>query len=51
VDLSLSLISEYRRRGIRHDVAELPCGHYSTGYAPFKFVDGYLLTRFLRRAL
>jgi dienelactone hydrolase len=51
VDLSLSLISEYRRRGIRHDVAELRCGHYSTGYAPFKFVDGYLLTRFLRRAL
>jgi dienelactone hydrolase len=51
VDLSRSLIAEYRRRGIPHDVAELRCGHYSTGYAPFKFVDGYLLTRFLRRAL
>jgi dienelactone hydrolase len=51
VDLSLALIDEYRRHGIPHDVAELRCGHYSTGYAPFKFVDGYLLTRFLRRAL
>jgi hypothetical protein len=29
----------------------LRCGHYSTGMAPFKYIDGYLLTRFLRRAL
>jgi hypothetical protein len=29
----------------------LPCGHYSTGFAPFKFMDGYILTRFLRKNL
>jgi pimeloyl-ACP methyl ester carboxylesterase len=51
VDLSLTLIDEYRRRGIPHDVAVLPCGHYSTGTAPFKFMDGYILTRFLHRNL
>ena len=51
VDLSRELIAEYRRRRIPHEVAALPCGHYSTGYAPFKFVDGYLLTRFLRKNL
>ena len=51
VDLSRTLIDEYRRRGIAHEVAVLPCGHYSTGYTPFKFVDGYILTRFLRRSL
>jgi len=45
------LIEEYARRGIPHEVAVLPCGHYSTGYAPFKFLDGYILTRFLLKNL
>jgi pimeloyl-ACP methyl ester carboxylesterase len=51
VDLSRTLIDEYRRLGIAHEVAVLPCGHYSTGFAPFKFVDGYILTTFLRNNL
>lgn len=51
VDLSRLLIDEFARRGIPHEVASLRCGHYSTGRAPFKFIDGYLLTSFLRRAL
>jgi hypothetical protein len=51
VDLSRTLIDEFRRRELPHEVAVLPCGHYSTGTAPFKFFDGYLLTRFLRRSL
>jgi dienelactone hydrolase len=51
VDLSRSLIEEFRRRGIPHEVAVLRCGHYSTGKTPFKFVDGWILTRFLRRSL
>ena len=51
VDLSRDLIAEYSRRGIPHESAVLPCGHYSTGYAPFKFLDGYILTRFLLKNL
>ena len=51
VDLSLRLIDEFRERQIRHEVAVLRCGHYSTGKTPFKFVDGWILTRFLKRAL
>jgi len=51
IDLSRSLIQEFRRRELPHEAAMLPCGHYSTGAAPFKFLDGYLLTRFLRRKL
>ena len=35
----------------RCDVSVLPCGHYSTGKAPFKFLDGYYLARFLTRNL
>ena len=45
------LIDEFRKREVPHEVAVLPCGHYSTGFAPFKFIDGYVLTRFLRRSL
>ncbi len=49
--LSKSLVGEFRERGIPHQVAVLPCGHYSTGKTPFKFLDGYWLTRFLVKAL
>jgi hypothetical protein len=51
VDLSKNLIAEFRKRGIPHQVSVLPCGHYSTGVTPFKYMDGILLTRFLDRAL
>ncbi len=51
VDLSLTLINECRRRGLPVEVGTLPCGHYSTGNAPFKFYDAYLLISYLRRAL
>lgn len=51
VDLSEDLVREFRQRRIPHELAVLPCGHYSTGKTPFKFVDGWILTRFLKRAL
>lgn len=46
VDLSEKLIDEFRQRGIRPQTALLPCGHYTTGKTPFKFIDGYHLVRF-----
>jgi len=51
VDLSQTLIAEFRQRGIPHEVGVLPCGHYSTGSAPFKFLDAWMLTRFLLKSL
>ncbi|MSO30610.1 MAG: abhydrolase domain-containing 18 [Acidobacteria bacterium] len=51
VDLSRDLVTEFQRRGIPHELAVLPCGHYSTGAAPFKYLDGFLLARFLDRNL
>ena len=51
VDLSRQLVDEFARLGIATDVAVLPCGHYSTGEAPYKFLDAYYLARFLRRNL
>jgi dienelactone hydrolase len=47
VHLSLDLIREFDRLGVDCRVATLPCGHYTTGLAPFKYLDGYILTKFL----
>lgn len=51
VDLSRQLVGEFERRGIPHELAILPCGHYSTGVTPFKFLDGFVLATFLNRNL
>ena len=51
VGLSRLLVNEFRRRGIAHQLMVLPCGHYSTGVTPFKWMDGLTLCRFLARAL
>ena len=51
VDLSEDLVTAFRNQCVPHEVAVLRCGHYSTGKTPFKFVDGWILTRFLKRAL
>jgi hypothetical protein len=51
VDLSRELVQAFRDERIPHEVSVLRCGHYSTGKAPFKFVDGWVLMRFLREKL
>jgi hypothetical protein len=51
VDLSRDLVGEFQRRAIPHELAVLPCGHYSTGLTPFKYLDGFVLARFLDRNL
>ena len=50
-DLSEDLVAAFRELHIPHEVATLRCGHYTIGKAPFKFVDGWILTRFLKNAL
>jgi hypothetical protein len=51
VDLSRDLVRMFRELDIPHEVAVLHCGHYTSGKAPFKFVDGWILSRFLSKAL
>ncbi len=51
VDLSLTLINELRRRGYALQVSVLPCGHYSTGMSPFKYLDAWYLGKFLATKL
>jgi hypothetical protein len=51
VQLSVRLIRDCRALNLPLRVVELPCGHYSTGVSPFKWMDGYVLTKFLRVTL
>jgi len=50
-ELSQELVDRFRTLGVPHETTVLPCGHYSTGKTPFKYLDGWVLTRFLKRAL
>ena len=49
--LSRMLVTEFQMRNVPHEKVVLPCGHYSTGVSPFKWLDGIALCRFLNRAL
>ncbi len=51
VGLSRRLVVRFRRCGVPHRAFALPCGHYTTGIAPFNWLDGYVLVRFLARTL
>ncbi|MBO0912136.1 MAG: alpha/beta hydrolase family protein [Acidobacteria bacterium] len=50
-EFSRQVVAEFRRHGLDPKVAVLACGHYSTGEAPYKYIDGYYLASFLGRSL
>jgi len=49
-EYSRQLLDEFRRRHLPHRSAILPCGHYTTAEAPFKYLDAYYMASFLRQA-
>jgi hypothetical protein len=49
-EYSLQVIENFRRRGIDFVSKVLPCGHYTTGETPFKFMDGWYLGSFVYSA-
>jgi hypothetical protein len=49
-ELSRQTVAEFERYGLDHKVAVLPCGHYTTGETPYKYMDGWHLASFLRTA-
>ena len=51
VDLSRDVIAEARGHGIPLDVAWLPCGHYTLGETPWKYLDGWKIASFFRKHL
>ncbi|MGH9584750.1 MAG: RcgR family putative quorum lactone hydrolase [Bryobacteraceae bacterium] len=51
VHLSRQVVEGARRCGWDHDVTVLPCGHYTMGEFPFKYLAGYHICSFLMRNL
>lgn len=51
VHLSRDVIRGATERGWDHDVAVLPCGHYTMGEFPFKYLTGYQICSFMKRNL
>jgi len=49
--LSKDIVRKVREYGVDHKVVVLPCGHYTLGETPFKFIDGYHICAFLKRNL
>ena len=49
-EFSRQTVDEFVRHGIDHKVVVLPCGHYTTGETPYKYMDGWHLANFFRRA-
>ena len=49
-ELSRDAVAEFERHGLDHKVVVLPCGHYTTGETPYKYMDGWQLVSFLRTA-
>jgi dienelactone hydrolase len=48
-ELSEQIMQCVRDHGIPHKLVVLPCGHYTVGETPFKFIDGYwIVSSFLR---
>ncbi|MBV9404678.1 MAG: abhydrolase domain-containing 18 [Acidobacteriaceae bacterium] len=51
VHLSRQVIEGARKHDWHHEVSVLPCGHYTMGEFPFKYITGYEICSFLKRNL
>lgn len=49
-EFSRNVVREFERHNLDHKVAILPCGHYTTGETPYKYMDGWHLGSFLRHS-
>jgi len=50
-EFSRDVRKEFELRNADVKTVVLPCGHYTTGETPFKFVDGYQMVKFLVKNL
>jgi hypothetical protein len=49
-EFSLQTIDQFQRHNLDARIVALPCGHYTTGETPYKYVDGWHLASFFRTA-
>ena len=50
-ELSRDIVQKVREHEMDHKVVVLPCGHYTLGETPFKFIVGYHVCAYLKRHL
>jgi dienelactone hydrolase len=49
-EYSLEVPRNFREYGVDFESKVLPCGHYTTGETPYKYIDGWYLGSFIYRA-
>jgi len=49
-EFSRDVVAEFERHRLDHKVVVLPCGHYTTGETPYKYMDGWHMASFMRTA-
>jgi hypothetical protein len=49
-EFSLDVLRNFDRSGVDYESRVLPCGHYTTGETPYKYMDGWFLGSFVYRA-
>lgn len=49
-EYSLQVVDAFRRHKLDFEPRVLPCGHYTTGETPYKFIDGWYMGSFVYRA-
>ena len=49
-EFSLDVLKDFERLGVDYVAKTLPCGHYTTGEFPYKYIDGWYLGSFVRES-
>ncbi len=49
-EYSLQVLEAFERVGLNFESRVLPCGHYTTGETPYKYIDGWHMGWFVYRA-
>ena len=51
IDLSRETVKEIKRVSTTASSSWIPCGHYTLGESPWKYIDGWKITSFLKKNL
>src|SRR5882724_11679400 len=49
-EFSVKVAEAFKERRLDHKTVVLPCGHYTTGETPYKYMDGYHIVKFIAQA-
>jgi hypothetical protein len=50
LEYSLQVVEAFKRIGLDFEPRVLPCGHYTTGETPYKYIDAWYMGSFVYRA-